>query len=68
MATARGRKAALRALTAIRELTVGAMSIPIALANLAFVNWLYLAMERRPQPAPAPGVQGALRRALRRVA
>lgn len=68
VARARGRKAALRALTAARELAVGAMSIPIALADLAFVNWLYLAMERRPQPAPSPGVQGALRRALRRVA
>jgi NTE family protein len=64
----RGREAAVRALTAARELTVGAMSMPVALADLAFVNWLYLAMERRPQPAPPPGVQGALRRALRRVA
>ncbi|HSD18439.1 MAG TPA: patatin-like phospholipase family protein [Anaeromyxobacter sp.] len=68
VARARGRKAALSALTAVRELTVGAMSIPIALADLAFVDWLYLAMERRPQPAPPPGVQGALKRALRRVA
>jgi hypothetical protein len=52
----RGREAAVRALTAARELTVGAMSMPVALADLAFVNWLYLAMERRPQPAP-PGVR-----------
>jgi predicted acylesterase/phospholipase RssA len=64
----RGREAAIRALTAGRELAIGAITMPLALADLGLVNWLYLAMERRPHPAPLAAVQGALRRALRRVA
>jgi hypothetical protein len=64
----RGREVAIRVLTAARELTTGAMTLPVAFADLAFVNWLYLAFERRPHPAPLAVFQGALRRALRRVA
>jgi NTE family protein len=64
----RGREAAIRALIAGRELATAAITMPLAIVDLGLVNWLYLAMERRPHPAPLAAVQGALRRALRRVA
>ncbi len=64
----RGRDAAIRVLTAARELGLGAVAMPLAVADLALVNWIFLALERRPHPAPLAVVQGALRRALRRVA